>query len=136
MKRVGSAWLYLLMVFAAGAALGVMSDRLYTANTVIAKSKPAAAEYRQRYISELRGRLKLDAKQVDQLSKILDTTDQKMQELHERYRPDMTAIHQDQVNQMHAILTEAQRTEYDKMRAERQKRRDAEEAANKGKNKS
>jgi hypothetical protein len=127
MKR--SALIYLLMVFIAGAALGVVSDRLYTAKSVIAKSKPTAAEFRQRYIEELRTRLKLDAKQVTRLSEILDDTDKRMQELHERDRPDMIAIHKDQVDQVHAILTEPQRTEYDKMRKERQKRREAEEKA-------
>jgi hypothetical protein len=131
-----SAWFYLLMVFAAGAALGVVSDRLYTAKTVIAKSKPTAAEFRQRYIDELRTRLKLDAKQVVQLSDILDVTDKRMQDLHERYRPDMTAIHKSQVDQVHAILTDAQRAEYDKMRKERQLKREAEEAKEKAKTKS
>ncbi len=121
------AWVYLLMVFAAGSALGVVSDRLYTTKSVIANSKAAPrnpAEYRQRYVDELRGRLKLDAKQVVELSGILDTTDKRMQALHEHYRPEMTAIHKDQVDEVHAILTEAQRVEYDKMRQERQKRRE------------
>jgi hypothetical protein len=52
-----------------------------------------------------------------------------MQELHERYRPDMTAIHKDQVDRVHAILSDTQRTTYDKMRKERQKQREAEEKA-------
>ena len=106
---------------------------------MIANSKAAPknpAEYRRRYIEELRTRLKLDAAQVTQLSEILDTTDRRMQDLHERYRPDMTAIHKDQVKQVHAILTEAQWAEYDKMRKERQQKRDAEEAREKAKNKS
>jgi uncharacterized membrane-anchored protein YhcB (DUF1043 family) len=128
-KSSFSAWVYLLMVFAAGTALGVVSDRLYTAKSVIAKSKPTAAEFRQRYVDELRTHLKLDAKQVTELSAILDDTDKRMQDLHEHYRPDMTAIHQDQVEKVHAILTEPQRAAYDKMRKERQRQREAEEKA-------
>lgn len=131
MKRSGfSAWVYLLMVFAAGSALGVVSDRLYTAKSVIAKStKPSATEFRRRYIEDLRTRLTLDSKQVTQLSQILDDTDKRMKGLHDRYRPEMTAIHKDQVEKVHAILNDTQDAAYDKMRLERQKQREAEETA-------
>lgn len=125
-----SAWVYLLMVFAAGSALGVVSDRLYTAKSVIAKSKPTAAEFRQRYIDDLRTRLKLTPKQVKQLSQVLDETDKRMKDLHERYRPEMTAIHKDQVDKVHEILDDTQDVAYDKMRQERQRQREAEEKAN------
>jgi hypothetical protein len=126
-KSSFSAWVYLLMVFAAGSALGVVSDRLYTAKSVIAKSKPSASEFRRRYIEDLRTRLSLDGKQVTGLSEILDNTDKRMQDLHERYRPEMTSIHQDQVEKVHGILTETQRAAYDKIRKERQRQREAEE---------
>ena len=123
MRRTNvSAWVYLLIVFAGGAGLGAVADRLYTARSVAAKQDP-----RQRYIEELRGHLKLSQDQTSKLSAILDATDQKMKDLHERDRPEMTAIHKQQVAQVQAILTEPQRAEYNRMRAERQKRREAEE---------
>jgi len=49
-----------------------------------------------------------------------------MHALHERDRPEMTAIHQEQVDKVHAILDDKQDAEYDKMREEREKRRAAE----------
>ncbi len=127
-KSSFSAWVYLLMVFAAGTALGVVSDRLYTAKTVIAKStRPSAGEFRRKYIEDLRARLKLDDKQVTQLSQILDATDKRMKALHERYSPEMTAIHKEQVDRVHEILNDTQDVAYDKLRQERQRQHEAEE---------
>ena len=131
MKRSSaSAWVYLLLVFVGGAGFGFTADRFYTAKTVSADSRVAApksaAEYRQRYIEELHTRLHLEPTQVAKLTAILDDTDNRMKDLHERYRPEMTEIHKEQVKNVHAILTEKQSTEYDKMRAEHQKRREAE----------
>ena len=129
------AWVYLLMVFAAGSALGVVSDRLYTAKTVIANSMSTVpkspAEFRQRYMEEIRSRLKLTGKQVSEVSQILDHTDKRMQAIHE---PEMMAIHKDQVTEVRAILTDRQREEYDQMRKERQKKHEAEEQKQKSRN--
>ena len=123
-------WVYLLLVFAGGAGVGAFADRLYTAKTVRADSRSTGQrtpdDYRKRYIEELKKRLNLEPTQVTQLTLVLEATQQKMRALHERDKPEMTAIHQEQVDKVHAILNDQQDAEYDKMRAEWEKRRAAE----------
>ncbi len=123
-------WVYLLLVFAGGAGVGVFSDRLYTAKTVIADSRTALPrnpdDYRKHYVDELKRRLNLTPGQITQLNAVLAATQERMRLLHERDRPEMTAIHQEQVDKVHAILDAKQHAEYDRMRAEREKRRTAE----------
>jgi hypothetical protein len=49
-----------------------------------------------------------------------------MHDLHEKYRPEMTSIHNTQVDLVKGILTDTQRSEYQKMLDEREARRKAE----------
>ncbi len=130
MKRSSiSTSVYLALVFLSGAALGVFSDHLYTTKTVLAKTVAAKSdpnEFRRKYIDDMRTRLKLDTKQVATLSQILDETDVQMHDLHQKYRPEMTSIHNAQVDRVKVILSDAQRSEYQKMLDEREARRKAE----------
>jgi hypothetical protein len=123
-------WLYLFLVFAGGLGVGAFGDRLYTAKTVRADTREAGPrtpeDYRKRYIDELKKRLYLSPDQVTKLTAILEATQARMHALHERDRPEMAAIHQEQVDRVHAILDDKQDSEYDKMREEREKRRAAE----------
>jgi hypothetical protein len=130
MKRSSfSTWIYLFLVFASGAALGVFSDHLYTTKTVLAKSVAAKNdpnEFKRKYMEEMRTRLKLDPKQVASLGGILDDTRARMHDLHEAYRPQMTSIHNTQVERVKGILAGTQVVEYQKMLAEREAKRAAE----------
>jgi len=123
-------WAYLLLVFAGGAGVGAFADRLYTAKVVSADTRISGPrtpdESRKRYIEELNKRLNLNASQITALSAVLEATQRKMRALHEREKPEMTAIHQEQVDKVHAILDDKQDLEYDKMRAEWERRRAAE----------
>jgi len=74
----------------------------------------------------MRQKLKLNPKQVSTLSQILDQTDNQMRELHQKYRPEMTAIHNTQVECVKGMLNDAQRAEYTKMLAEREAKRKTE----------
>ena len=122
----GPIWAYLLLVFAGGGVVGIFADRLYTVKAVSADARLAPDEWRKRYTEEMKGRLKLNADQLTKLNTVLETTQQRMHALHEREKPEMTAIHQEQVDKVHAILTPSQALEYDRMREEREKRRAAE----------
>ena len=123
-------WAYLLLVFVGGGAVGVFADRLYAVKAVSADTRAPGPrtpdEYRKRYVEELKSRLKLDSDQATKLNAVLEATQQRMHDLHEREKPEMTAIHQEQVDRVHAILNDKQDVEYDKMREEREKRRNAE----------
>lgn len=135
MKRsTASTWLYLVLVFASGAALGVFSDRIYTSSTVIAKSNSPRSDpgdFRRKVVDEMRTRLKLDANQVSGLNEILDKTRSEMREFREKTKPEMNAIHQEQVDRVNAMLSPVQRDEYKKMLDEREAKRAAEQLKNK-----
>jgi uncharacterized membrane protein len=113
----------LLVVFCSGAVVGGFGHYLYTTKSVSAKTRPRSPEeYRQKYIKEMRGRLKMSDDQVVRLEAILDETRAKFREFRERTKPEMKRIQDDQVERIRGILNDAQRTEYEHMRQEREAR--------------
>jgi Spy/CpxP family protein refolding chaperone len=133
MKRSGlAAALYVVLVFLSGAVVGVFGYRLYTARSVSANmSVPKPAEFRKQYVEDMTSRLHLTKEQVTQLGAILDETRNRFHEEHDRSKQQLAQIHDDQVQKIHEILTPAQVPDYDKFRAEREKQREARDAANK-----
>jgi Spy/CpxP family protein refolding chaperone len=118
------AALYLALTFLAGSAVGIFGYRLYTGAGVSADVRMnRSTEYRRVYVQEMDTRLKLDTEQRQRLVQILDQTESQFRQLNERHRPEYRAIHDAQVEQISSILTPAQRTEYAKLRAEREERR-------------
>jgi hypothetical protein len=118
--------LYLLLVFVSGAVMGGFAHRLYTMNTVsasVATPKKSPEEFRRKYVSELQTRLGLANDQLVKLNGILDTTHTRLTQERERSKTGLKAIHDDQVSQVRSILSDSQRVEYDKWRAEREKHR-------------
>jgi hypothetical protein len=115
---------YLLLTFASGAAVGAFGFWLYSTRSVSAgPRRPSPEEYRARYLEEYRTRLQLSDEQVQKLGAILDATRVLFQQISAKHRPEYDAIHQHQVEQVRAILTDQQRREYEKVRAEREKKR-------------
>ncbi|MEK7407428.1 MAG: hypothetical protein AAB225_20315 [Acidobacteriota bacterium] len=108
---------YLLLVFLSGVVVGLVGHRLYTAREVRATRRPASPEeYRQRYIEDMRTRLKLTDEQVRKVDAILDET-------RDRFRAEFKTIQDDQRQKIDAVLTPEQSAEYDKMQKEREERR-------------
>ncbi|HZT30491.1 MAG TPA: hypothetical protein VFA33_11435 [Bryobacteraceae bacterium] len=138
MRRTNfSAGLYLALVFLSGALVGGFGHYLYTMKSVSAStiSKPKPEDYRKRYIDEMHTRLKLTDAQVAQLVQIMDNTREHFRELHERTKPQLDAIKaaEKQIQTEHrqevrAMLTDSQRAEYERIIAEREKRRQQEAA--------
>jgi hypothetical protein len=133
MKRTTlSTAFYILLVFLSGAVVGAFAHRLYMVNTVVS-AKPD--EVRQHILDEMRTRLSLSGDQVTQLNAIMDSTKARYHEVKERWekqsrqaaKPELKAITEDQAEKIKAILSEPQRVEYEKYRAERQKRREQQE---------
>jgi hypothetical protein len=124
-----STGLYVLLVFLSGAVVGAFAHRLYMVNTVVS-AKPD--EVRHHILDEMRTRLSLSDDQVKQLNAIMDSTKARYHEVKERWdeqsrqaaKPELKAITGDQAEKIRAILSEPQRVEYEKYRAERQKRRE------------
>ncbi len=113
--------LYAALIFGSGVLVGVFGQRLYTVNTVVAKNPPRPEEWRKHYMEEMQSRLKLRANQMATLNTILDETRTRFHEVRERSRPEMETIRQQQTEKIRAMLDDAQRPEYDKMREERER---------------
>jgi len=143
-----SALLSLVLVFASGAVLGAFAYRLYSATPVLTVNNPGGppprpnfAEFRKRYTADITKEVKLDPEQVTKLNQILDQTndemdklkektkpesdalDEKRDALRDKYRPDREAIHTRQVERINAILKPDQRELYATWRAERDRQR-------------
>lgn len=115
-----TAALYVVLIFLSGVLVGGFGYRLYSASSVNAARARSSEDYRVRYVTEMRNRLKLSERQVEELNAILDATRERWREVRERYKPEMKSIQDEQVERIRAILDPAQRTEYEKMRAERE----------------
>jgi len=131
MKRSSlSTALYVLLVFLSGGVVGGFAHRLYLLNTVSA-GVPKPDEWRKKNLDEMRTRLDMSAEQITQLGAILDTTRARFhtvrskwdKDAKEKAKPEMKAIQEDQIRQINGILSDKQREGYDKLRAERDLRR-------------
>jgi len=119
MRRSNLATLfYLLVVFASGAVVGGFANRLYMVKAVSAtvNAPHSRAELSKQYIQDMRSRLHLTDAQVPELQKIMDATDQRMNEMHK-------TIKDEHIRKVVAILDDSQKAEYAKMRQEREKHR-------------
>jgi hypothetical protein len=72
----------------------------------------------------MQSRLHLDAGQISQLNAILDATRDRFREVRDRFRPEMKQIQDEQVSKIRGILNQDQQAEYEKLRVEREKRRE------------
>jgi hypothetical protein len=115
-----SAALYLIVVFASGILVGVVAHRLYATTTVNATQTPRTAdEVRQKYLSDMRAKVGVDETQLASVSRILDETKQKFDDLKRQEKPMRDAIQQKQIDSISALLTPQQKIAYDNWRAQR-----------------
>jgi uncharacterized protein YdiU (UPF0061 family) len=119
-----TAIFYLILVFASGILVGVVSTRLYAVKASV-KAVPSVprnmAELTSRYVDEMRQKVGVNDEQADAVKKILADTKRKFDDLRREERPLRDRIQQEQVDAIRAILTDAQRPAYEAWRAERQK---------------
>lgn len=116
--------LYAALIFAGGSAVGALGHRLYSSSPVIAKSvaPPTPDEWRKRFTAEMTDRVRLSPEQLTSLSSILDESRTLYQQVKEKYRPEMRAIHDAQVGRIKTMLRPEQLKEYEKILAEREAR--------------
>lgn len=124
MKR-SSLILALLLVFLSGVVVGAVGYRLYTAQPAAATTerRPSPEEFRRRYVEMMKTRLRLTDEQLAQLNAILDETRELFKKYEEKSRAEKQAIRDHQIAKINAMLTEEQRAEYAKIRAEREAKR-------------
>ena len=111
------AFLFAVLLFALGAAVGALGHRYYSATVVSAKT---AEDFRQKYVTEMRTKLNLNQRQVDQLQVILDDTKEKVQAVREIHHPEMVKIKDAQIEKVKSILSGEQGKKYEAMVAERE----------------
>ncbi len=116
-----SVAVYLCLVFLSGLLVGGFGVSVYLKKS--ATSRPTLEQRQLRYLTEMRTRLKLSDDQVRQYKSILEDTGKQLHALHDQIRPEEHAVMERQAESVRAILNEAQRVEYRKIREEREKRR-------------
>ena len=92
----GAIAVYVGLVFASGAVVGVFGQRLYTASSVSAKTTRNPEEFRKRILATMERRLSLTPDQESQVNVILDATRARVHEVNARTRPELDAIRQDE----------------------------------------
>jgi hypothetical protein len=118
-----SAFVYLFLVFAGGAAVGALGYRLYTVQAVggvsVRKSgTPDPEDVRKHLVAEMKDRVKLDASQLARYNQILDATREDFHALHDRMNAEGRAIHDRQIAEVKALLRPDQRPLYEQLLAE------------------
>jgi|SRR6185312_7590489 len=116
-----SAIFYLLLVFASGILVGVVSTHLYAVKASVPATAPRTmSELRSRYMTEMQKRIPgMTADQSAAISKILDDTKKKFDDIRREERPTRDRIQQEQIDSVRTVLTDAQRPAYEAWRAER-----------------
>jgi len=118
-----SAFIYLVLVFASGILVGVVSHRLYVTSTVGATGTAVAPrtmdEVRKKYLADMRAKVGVNDGQIANVNQILDDTKRKFDDLHKKEKPLRDEIQQEQIDAVSALLTPPQKVAYDNWRAER-----------------
>jgi len=118
--------LYLVLVFASGILVGIVSHRLYAANTASANTSPQSiSEFRKRYLDGMRTKVGASESQIVEITRKLDETKRKFDALAAEEQPLHDKIQQEHVDAIKALLNEKQNIAYDNWRAERERAKQA-----------
>lgn len=121
-----SAFLSLLLVFLSGGVVGAFAYRLYNTSVVAAPSRTIRQdpeEVRKRLIAEMRDRVKLDERQLNQLEKIYDQTREQFNQLNQKRNTESRALWDSQTAQIKAMLRADQIPLFERLHAERESER-------------
>lgn len=113
---------YLILVFASGILVGVVSHRLYATTSASASTaNPSLGEFRRRYLEGMRTQVGASEDQLRSVNAILEDTRRKLDELALKEKPMHDEIRMEHIEQIRALLNDQQRIAYDKWRADRAK---------------
>jgi predicted secreted Zn-dependent protease len=119
--RIGIAF-YLILVFASGILVGIVSFRLYAANTASANNSPRSmTEFRKRYLDGMRTKVGVSEAQIVEITRELDETKHRFDALAAEEQPLHDKIQQEHIDAIKALLTDQQKVAYDNWRAERER---------------
>jgi hypothetical protein len=115
-----SAALYLILVFASGILVGVVSHRLYMTTSVNASAAPRSMdEFRRRYTADMRSKVGANDTQIASVNQILLDTKRKFDDLHAQEKLLNDKISQEQHDAIMALLSPPQKVAFENWRAER-----------------
>jgi len=120
-----NAFLSAVLLFVCGVAVGVSAQRYFQRSSPV--NAATSDDWRNKYLEEMRSRVHLDGRQMRQLDLILDETRKESREMHERHKPELLEIKQNQISRVKAILTADQIQLYEKLLAEREQRQKEQE---------
>ena len=112
--------IYIGLVFASGAVLGMFGQRLYDAAPVSSNRRPNPEELRKKTLAEYKSRLKLTDDQVSKFDALMDETRARVTEIRKQMHPAYEKVHQEQSEKVRGILSPDQQIEYEKMMKERE----------------
>jgi hypothetical protein len=118
---------YLLLVFVSGSVVGALGYRTYKPPTARGSAPPPPSEWRRKYIDESRSRLNLTDDQLAKLTAILDQTDARFRAAREHENEEIRQIREEHFVRVREILTADQIPKYEKLRQEREQRRQQEQ---------
>src|SRR5580704_8131846 len=113
--------IYLVLVFASGIMVGLVSYRLYATKTASANNSPGMSEFRKRYLDGMRTKVGASEAQIVQITRELDATKQKFDALAAEEQPLHDRIQQEHIDNIKALLNDRQKLAYDNWRAERER---------------
>lgn len=129
-KSRSSAILSVVLVFASGALVGAVANRLYMVNSVSSNGAnpaphppdrpPNPEEMRKHLVEEMRTEVKLDDQQVVELQKIYDHTKDHFDEIHKRLNAESRAVRDKQTEEIRAMLRPDQVPLFDQLHARRE----------------
>ena len=113
-----------LAIFALGCVTGAALDSAYRMSASGGRERPPQ---REDFFESLQKNLNLDAGQSSQVRAIVDETREGYRQLRTEVRPRYDTLRRDGRARIRALLTPEQQQKFDRMIAERDARRDAEE---------
>jgi uncharacterized membrane protein len=119
-----SAFLYLLVVFVSGGAVGASAYRLYMANPGHTSPAPAQKKFdpeevRRRILTDMKAKIHLDDAQLKQVDQIMTETREGFHQIHDKFNAAGQQLRDQQIANVRAILRPDQQPLYDQWRAER-----------------
>jgi len=114
--------IYLVLVFASGILVGIVSNRLYATNTASANNSPQSiTEFRKLYLDGMRTKVGVSEEQIIAITKTLDETKRKYDALAAQEQPLHDKIQQEHIDEVKTLLNDQQKIAYDNWRMERKR---------------
>ncbi|EAT16194.1 hypothetical protein HTZ97_04575 [Desulfuromonas acetoxidans] len=106
-------WIVMVVVFVAGICVGVGGTGLFLRHKVTTVVEQGAPAISQLLVQRLSGRLDLSSDQEQQVTEILNSTQQQLAQLRRQIRPEVQVLIRQTVEEIRTDLSPAQQQEFD-----------------------